>query len=140
MATSDAVWVPNFGYKGEGKRGNYGVVIQPPQLVSPDSVPKDPQQAASSSSHGGGAPPDPPLIPTAIAASTEQVEEWVQASFRPLRNLSGKSPPEIGDNVLWRGVKVGKHGYPSTVVEYFNGKVQHLEVSTEDGELYFYVD
>ena len=139
-AKHHAVWVPGFGCKGEGKVANYGVVIPPPSLLPPAAVLPAPQQAASSSSHGGGAPPDPPLIPTAIAASTEQVEEWVQTSFRPLTNLSRNNPPEIGDNVLWRGVKVGKHGHPSTVCEYFNGRVRHLEVAAEDGELYFDVD
>ena len=60
-------------------------------------------------------------------------------SFEPLTNISTKTPPEVGESVLWRGVKTGKHGNPSTKCEYFNGKVRHLKVE-EDHELYLYVD
>ena len=58
--------------------------------------------------------------------------------FRPLTNLSTKVPPEIGESVLWRGVKVGKHGNPSTKCEWFNGKVWHTGV--ESGEIFLYID
>ena len=61
------------------------------------------------------------------------------ASFTKLRNISMKTPPEVGESVLWRGVKTGKHGNPSTKCEYSNGKVRHMQVE-EDGELYLYID
>ena len=40
---------------------------------------------------------------------------------------------------MWRGVKTGRNGQPSTKCEYFNGKVRHMAVD-DDHELYLYVD
>ena len=60
-------------------------------------------------------------------------------NFKPLTNISVKTPPEVGENILWRGVKTGKGGNPSTKCEYFNGKVRSMEVD-EDNELYLYID
>ena len=140
-AKHHAVWVPGFGCKGEGKLANYGVVIPPPSLLPPAAVLPAPQQAASSSDlHEGLAHPAPPLIPTPIAATTEDVEEWISTTFRSLTNISTKNPPDIGASILWKGLKISRHGNPSDVVEYFNGKVRKVEVSAEDGELYLYVD
>ena len=83
--------------------------------------------------------PDDPSIPPPIPATTEEVEEWFSGSFKKLTNISRKSPPEVGESVLWRGVKTGKHGYPSTQCEYFNGKVRYMQVE-DDSELYLYTD
>ena len=47
-------------------------------------------------------------------------------------------PPDIGQEVLWRGFKTGKSGNPSTKVEYFNGRVRDLQFD-EGNELYLYV-
>ena len=66
------------------------------------------------------------------------VEEWVSSSFTKLRNISAKVPPEVGESVLWRRVKTGRAGFPSTTCEYFNGKVHRVEV--EDNEIYLHVD
>ena len=87
----------------------------------------------------GASPPSDPLIPSPIPATTEEVEEWVSSSFRPLTNISTTTPLEVGASVLWRGVKTGKSGNPSTKCEYFNGKVRDMRVE-EDNELYLYVD
>ena len=128
-----------FGCKGEGKDGNYGVRIPPPTKVDPKDLPFPYDGPASSSA---GTPANPTLgeeeAPTPIAATTEEVEAWMAAEFRALTDLSTKEPPEIGDNVLWRGVKVGKHGNPSTKCEWFNGKVRHIGV--EKGEIFLYID
>ena len=66
------------------------------------------------------------------------VEEWMQGSFRKLKDLSTKTPPEIGESVLWRGVKTGRAGHPSTTCEWFNGKVRGVNV--EENEVYLYID
>ena len=73
-----------------------------------------------------------------IMATTEEIESWMQESYRKLTNLSTKSPPEVGESVLWRSVKTGKHGQLSTKVEYFHGKVRAVQV--EDNEMYIYAD
>ena len=80
-----------------------------------------------------------PEIPPPIAATTQDVEEWMTTGYKPLTNISQKIPPEVGESILWRGVKTGKKGCLSTKVEYFNGKVRHVEVE-DDGELYVYLD
>ena len=135
---STAVFVPGFGLKGEGKSANYGVAIAPPTKVPPPDVPDALQPGSASASPGGEAPPSDEGIPPAIAATTELVEEWVSGSFKQLTNISTKIPPEIGESVLWKGVKKSKSGNPSTTCEYFNGKVRMMQV--EDNELYLYVD
>ena len=117
----DAVWVPGFGWKGEGKGANYGVGIPPPEVVPPSDLPAALQQPGTSSGHPGGEDPSSqPMIPLPFTATSEQVEEWVSSLYRPLSNLTRNNPPEPGESVLWRGVKLGKHGGSSTKVEYFN--------------------
>ena len=49
------------------------------------------------------------------------------------------SLPVIGETVLLIGVEIGRKGHPSTTVEYFQGKVRHMEVD-DIHELYLYVD
>ena len=138
--TSKAVFVPGFGSKGEGKAANYGLFIAAPSLIPPAALPPAVQQASSSSGlHGAEAPPSDSLMPRPIPATTEYVEEWVSKNFKPLTNISTKTPPEVGEIVLWRGLKTSKRGGPSTTCEYFNGKVRHLQVE-EDNELYLYID
>ena len=135
-----AVFVPGFGCKGEGKVANYGVAIALPSVATEEDLPPGLQQPGSSSSaQGVEAPPEAPLIPTPIPATTQEVEEWMSSSFKPLTNISTNFPPEVGDSVLWRGVKTGPHGQPSTKCEYFNAKVRHTAVD-EDHEFWFYVD
>ena len=56
--------------------------------------------------------------------------------FQPLKNISKKKPPEKGESVLWRGLKTGRKGNPSTKEEFFNGKVHGTKF--EDNELYVY--
>ena len=139
VATSDAVPVRGFGCKGEGKDGNYGVRVPPPTVVDPAELPF-PYDGPASSSAGAHATPSlgDEEAPSPIAATTEEVEAWMAEAFRPLTNLSTKVPAEIGESVLWRGVKLGKHGNPSTKCEWFNGKVRWL--AFEKGELYLYID
>ena len=132
-----AVFVRGFGFKGEGKSSNYGTSIDPPSVVAPADLPPA-LQGPSSSSSQAAAPPIPD-VPPPIAATTEDVEEWVATNFKPLKNLSTKCPPEIGENILWRGLKTGRGGNPSTKVEHFNGKVRYMQMEG-DGELYLYLD
>ena len=133
------MFVPGFGFKGEGKKGNYGIGIRPPFLISGAALPMCLQQPSASSGLQGAAAFIPEaVIPPPIAATTEMVEHWITSSFRPLRNLSGKCPPEVGEQVLWRGVKTGKRGNLSTKIEYFNGTVRGIDFTDEDW--YLYVD
>ena len=130
--------VPGFGWKGEGK-GNYGVAIPPPTLVDASDLPEALRHTSSSVLQGEDPSAHEGEIPPPIVATTEEVEMWMQVSFRKLTNLSTKSTPEVGESVLWRGVKTGRHGQPSTKCEFFNGKVRHMQVG-EDQELYLYID
>ena len=131
--------VPGFGWKGEGTC-NYGVAIPPPTLVDASDLPEEARLHTSSSVLQGE---DPSWaegeIPPPILATSYEVEMWMQESFRKLTNLSTKSPPEVGESVLWRGVKTGKRGQPSTKCEFFNGKVRGIHVD-EDGDLHLHID
>ena len=135
---NDAFFVPGFGYKGCGKGANYGVEIPPPTTVSAGDPHLFPAQS-SSASDGFELLPTGPQYPPPIPVTPEEVAEWMSTGFRPLSQMSTKMPPEIGESVLWRGVKHGRSGQPSTNVEYFNGKVRHISVENET-ELYLYVD
>ena len=138
-AKSAAVHVPGFGLKGEGKMANYGIFIAPPAIVPPAELPAALQVASGSASSGGDARPQDVHIPQAIAATSELVEQWVSENYKRLSNISTKIPPEVGESVLWRGVKTGRSGNPSTTVEYFNGNGRMVDVE-EDHEVYLYVD
>ena len=138
-AKSAAVVVSGFGLKGEGKSANYGILIAPPAIVPPAMLPPALQVVGGAASSGGGAGPALDGVPEPIAATSELVEQWVSEGFRKLSNISTKIPPEVGESVLWRGVKIGKSGNPSTKIEYFNGKVRGVDVE-EDHEVYIYVD
>ena len=137
-----AVYVTGFGCKGEGKGANYGISIPPPSLVFGWEVP---QWSGGASSHEGAAKQEPgaerpeSACPDPIAASPAEVERWIAGCFRPLTNISTKMPPEIGESVLWRGVKTGAAGNPSTVAEWFNGKVRYIAFDAA-GEMWVYVD
>ena len=74
-------------------------------------------------------------MPPPIAATTEEVEDWLRSGFKKIKNISTKTPPEVGESVLWRGVRTGSKGGMSTKVEFFNGKVRYLQVE-EDSEVY----
>ena len=138
--TSTAVFRPGFGCKGEGKSANYGVAIPPPRLLAPVDVPAALQQPGSSSGFQGvQALSFHPEIPPPIPATTEVVEQWMSSSFKALTNISTKTPPEIGECILWRGLKTTRSGQPSTKLEYFNGKVRHMEFD-DDNELFLYLD
>ena len=63
----------------------------------------------------------------------------MSSSFKPLTNIRTNFLPDVGDSVLWRGVKIGPHGQPSTKCEYFNAKLRHKAVDS-DNEFWFYVD
>jgi hypothetical protein len=135
-----SVFVPGFGRKGEGKGANYGVAIAPPTVVAPADLPAALQQPSSSS--------DPqvdvlrraqPLMPQPLPATSELVEQWITTSFHRLTNISKNIPPVAGETCLWRGVKTGRKGHPSTKVEYFHGQVRHVEVDS-DNEIWVYID
>ena len=136
--SNQAVFVPGFGLKGEGKLANYGVEIPGPVVVPKEEAASTQHSASSSGLPAPQTPPGGPKIPPPIQATTEDVEAWVTGSFKPLSNISQNIPPQLGESVLWRGVKTGKSGAPSTTCEYFNGKVRSLAV--EDDEVYVYLD
>ena len=128
-----------FGRKGEGKTANYGVAIPPPSLVPDADLPLALRQPGSASErHGGEGPPGEPLIPPPIPATSELVEEWISTNYQPLTNISTNNPPEVGESILWRGVKTGPRGQPSKKVEHFQGKVLGLELDMDD-ELYLFI-
>ena len=137
-ATSKPVFVPGFGCKGEGKSANYGTAIPPPTLVDPADLPAAIRSASSSSGLVKEDPHEDDEIPSPIPATTEDVEMWMESGFRKLTNISTKMPPEVGESVLWRGVKTGRHGQPSTKCEWFNGKVRYVQV--EENEVFLYID
>ena len=138
----EAQYVPGFGKKGEGKFANYGIGIPPPSPVPPAEVPNGPLPSGPTASAAAPLTEEPPSVapmPPPIAATTEEVEDWLRSGFKKLKNISTKTPPEVGEPVLWRGVKTGSKGGLPTKVEHFNGKVRGVNVEA-DGELYIYVD
>ena len=60
--------------------------------------------------------------------------------FKPLTNISTEIPPEVGESVLWRGVKTDRRGQLSTKCEYFNGGVRRMAIDDDTRELYLHVD
>ena len=89
---------------------NYGVAIAPPSRPREEDLPPGLQQPSSSSENQSGEAPLAPLLPpAAIPATTNDVEEWM-GEFQPLRDISLRCPPEVGDSILWRGLKIGPHG------------------------------
>ena len=134
------VFVPGFGKKGEGKDANYGVAIATPSVAQQQDLPPAIQQPSSSSSAPViGAPIEDPWIPAPLPVTTEEVEEWMASSFQPLTNISTSADPIVGDSVLWRGVKLGPNGQPSTKSEYFNATVRHKSTDS-DNEFWYYVN
>ena len=111
-----------------------------PILLSPHVCAADQEQPSGSSGFQMcDVPSGEQSIPVPIPATTEQVDEWVATSFKQLTNISTKCPPEIGETVLWKGVKRGRGGNPSGKCEYFNGTVRNVQVE-EDLEIYVYID
>ena len=88
---------------------NYGVAIAPPNCPVEEDLLLSLQQSSSSSRGQGGEAPVAPLIPAPIPATTMDVEAWM-SGFKPLTNIRSKCPPEVGDSILWRGVKSGPRG------------------------------
>ena len=129
------------GTKGFGKDSNYGIEIPPPVSIPWPGLP-DFAAPAAVSDHvatsepifglGVSMPPEP------IPALSEEIEQWMEENFKAM-HFSNRTPPEVGEDVLWRGAIVGKRGMPSTKVEYFNGTVRALWVDPEH-ELWVYVD
>ena len=132
----ESIEVPGFGRKGEGKNANYGVQVPEPQVVPVSELPPE---ARTLLERPPGLDTEPTSeIPPPIAATTEVVEEWIREGLTQLVNLSGKIPPEVGESILWRGVKKGKSGGPSTKEEHFHGRVRH--VSVENDEIFVFLD
>ena len=137
-----AVYVPGFGCKGEGKDANYGTRIPPPSILFGGELHQLPGAA---SSHCGTVKEHPSACrpasacPNAIAASPDEVESWIAEIFKPLTSISTKLPPEVGESVLWRGVKTGASGAPSTKCEWFNGKLRYISFD-DSGEMWLYID
>ena len=119
------------GFKGEGAKGNYGVPIPVPELVTLQKT----TQGTSSSSSGAPYQTSPRPVPTPLpkgcpqyeTPSPEKIDQWVKDNFTPMTNLSSEIPPRVGQQVLWRGMKKGRSGGDSTKVEYFNGTVHEIE-------------
>ena len=69
-----------------------------------------------------------------ILATEQDVEAWYADEYQAL-DLSDNIPAEIGEEVLWKGLKKGRGGCVSTLPEYFNGVVHNLEI-VDDGLFY----
>ena len=116
--------------KGVGKYSSYGIPIPLPYLVdahAPES--HEMEQQPTPESPGAASSGAATIAP--IMATEADVQGWYESDWYPL-NMTGNTPAEIGERVLWMGAKVGKHGGPSTKQEYFNGVVHSLEVVEND--------
>ena len=107
-------------------------------IPGPSAIPPQMQPAAA----GGGVGPSSYssadiafTVPEPIQATSEEVQDWLK-TFTPFKPANSM-PPEIGQEVLWRGFKYGRSGNQSTPVEFFNGTVR--EVKVEGNELYCYL-
>ena len=138
-SSGGSIPVAGFGRKGTGKDGNYGVAISAPSVMDDALLPAPVVPSGSSSSQNVDLASSPQMWPNPIPATTDDIEEWMRCNFRPLTNICCSFPPQVGDSILWRGVKMGPKGNPSTKVEHFNAKVRHT-VHDEDGEWWVYVE
>ena len=126
----ESIEVPGFGRKGEGKDANYGLAVAEPQVVSIEELPPEARQGLEL---GLGLDAEPTFeIPPPIAATTDEVERWIQDGFTKLVNLSSKEPPEVGESILWKGIRRGKSGGLSTKEEFFHGRIRHVSVENEN--------
>ena len=132
----ESIEVPGFGRKGEGKDANYGAQVPEPQVVSISELPPEVRGKMEL-----GPDLDAELtsgIPQPIAATTSEVEGWIQSGYTKLVNLSSKVPPEVGESILWKGLRRGKSGGPSTKEEFFHGRIRYVTV--EKDEIFLFLD
>ena len=120
-----------LGTKGYGK-GNLGTAIPAPIAIAPPA--DDP---AASWDRWVEAQPQEKQIPDPIRPSQVDIVQWL-SEFTPFSS-SNYMPPEIGQEVLWRGFKQGRSGGISTQVEYFNGTVRDIGCDDVTHECYVYV-
>ena len=102
-ASSSAVVVPGFGKKGkgDGKMTNCGIAIEPPTIVAEADLPFALQQPSSSASgHGAISGASKRSCPDPIPATSELVDAWIARCFKPLKNLSTKIIPQIGESIM----------------------------------------
>ena len=131
-----SIEVPSFGRKGEGKDANYGTQVPEPQVVPISELPPWRRGKVEHLPDLDTAPASE--IPQPIAATTSEVEEWIESGYTRLVDLSSKIPPEIGESILWKGLRKGKSGGPSTKVEFFHGRIRF--VSVEENDIYLFLD
>ena len=74
---------------------NYGNRIQPPSIVQPGDLSESLRSEIFGDPAEDVVPPGEEVdeIPLPIYPTTEEIESWMQSSFRKLTNLSTKSPP-----------------------------------------------
>ena len=70
--------------------------------------------------------PVPQPAPEPIRATPQMVEEWIEEEFKRFKP-NNSHPPQLNQEVLWKGLKRGRSGAVSTQVEYFNGVVRDIE-------------
>ena len=102
--------------KGRGKFASLGVPIPPPQPIDE---------------------PVPEPAPEPIRATPQMVEEWIEEEFKRFKP-NNSHPPQLNDEILWRGLKRGRSGAVSTQVEYFNDVVRDMETDS-DGNVFYMV-
>ena len=140
-ASSSAVVAPGFGKKGkgDGKMTNCGIAIEPPTIDAEAVLPFALQQPSRSASvHGAISGASKRSCPDPIPATSELVDAWIARCFKPLKSLSTKIIPQIGESILIGGVKTGRAGRPT--VEYFAGKVFHIEVEGPTPNVFVHID
>ena len=109
--SSPAVFVKSFGFKGEGKLGNYGKGIPSPKGKGREDAPTHSGAANSLSAMPGGVAPEGPdeaERPPPRRITREQIQE-LMAWFEPIQ-VSTNAEPARGETILWRGLKTGKSG------------------------------
>ena len=119
---------PPLGYKGCGVKGSYGVAVDAPCVVLPPAAAGQPLISSSQSAASAT---------LAIGVTATEVEEWL-SEYSPFQNQN-EWPPLVGQEVLWRGLKIGPSGGASTAKEYFNGTVHHLKIDPDTNDTFFYV-
>ena len=78
--------------------------------------------------------------PKSLHPSQPRLMKW-SGAFKigfTMVNLSSKQPPEVGESILWKGIRKGKSDGPSTKEEFFHGRIRHVAV--ENDEIFLFLD
>ena len=105
--------------KGYGKGANYGELVPPPRRLNTATA-SDSGTLASRRPHARG--------PT-----EDEITQWMDCFETIPATLH---PIEVGNVVLWRGIKKGKKAGASTSEEFFRGEVHRIIPDDGHGKKY----